>query len=266
MKGSGEGMKNLYYSLKDEYMTIACGKAEYVVRHRVDPAIQLDTWLVQRISINGSLVMSGTDIEGPVKQVGAADFIGGIHGDEKYTSVTILVDGTAIDEHSEIPTTPYARIDVFVTSDLFFCDSDRHAFVRQKHLAFEEDRLTIGNVLTYIGKEDFYVQRWPANGIFSLYKDVMNGYTTNTKCSYITDTGTAPDKYLDCVTFFGNQYCVTIKSLAEKYDSYMGFVHDFKNEARPRFKAYFDTLDNANGDVVLTTDQKVYAEYEIHIV
>jgi hypothetical protein len=259
-------MSRNLYSLQNEWMTIRLGKAEYVFRHRSDPSIQLDTWLVQQIAIGGVIIMSGTDVEGPIKQVGAADFIGGIHGDEQFGSVTLLVDGKPVDPLSAIPETPFDRIDAFVTSTLFFCDSRIPAFERHKHLLFAGEKVVISNAMTYIGQEDFFVHRWPANGIFSFYKDTINGYTTNRSCILINDRATPPDPSIDVVSFYGNGFCATIRSLSEKYGSYLGWVTDFAKEARPRFKAYFDTLDNAHGDVVLHPSDEIQASYEIWIV
>lgn len=259
-------MSDKYYQLKDEWLTITMGKAEYQFRHRIDPAIHLDTWLVQRVSINAVVVMDGTDMEGPIKQVDTTDFIGGIHGDEQYLDVKILVDGKDIAVCETIEKTNFDRIDIFVTSHLFFCNTSRVAFERRKHLLFAENKLIISNAMTYVGEEDFYVYRWPANGIFSIYKDAMYSYTTNESCQPITDAGTAPSKGIDVVSFYGENYCVVIRSLAEKYDSYQGWVTDFAMEARPRFKAYFDTLDNAKGDVILKTSAEILASYEIEIV
>jgi len=259
-------MNKNYYHLKDEILTIVCGKAEYRFRHRTDPSIGLDTWLVRQITVNGIIIMSGTDIEGPIKQVGSADFIGGIHGDEVYFLVRFVVDGVEISSDSEIGDTAFERMDIFVESNLFFCDSTRLAFARAKHLSFEENRLTISNVLTYMGEEIFFVQRWPASGIFSIYKDVMNGYTVNTHCRFITDAGTPADRAIDRAAFFGDGYTVEIGALSEKYASYIGFVHDFANERRPRFKVYFDTLSNAQGEVILKKGDTVRAAYEIRIV
>jgi len=259
-------MNKNYYHLKDEILTIVCGKAEYRFRHRTDPSIGLDTWLVQQIAVNGIIIMRGTDIEGPIKQVGAADFIGGIHGDEVYFLVRFLIDGAEISSDSEIVDTTFDRMDIFVRSHLFFCDSTRLAFTREKHLSFEGNRLTIGNILTYMGDEIFYVQRWPASGIFSIYKDVMNGYTVNTHCQFVSDTGTPADHAMDRATFFCEGYTVEIRALSEKYASYLGFVHNFAKESRPRFKVYFDTLSNALGEVILKKGDTVRAAYEIRIV
>lgn len=259
-------MASGFYCLKDEWLTIEMGKAVYQFRHRVDPAIQLDTWLVQEIAICGIVVMRGTDVEGPIKQVDTADFTGGIHGDEQFFHVQILVDGCEIAPCGEMPRTPFDRIDLFVGSHLFFCDTDRISFERHKHLLFADNRVVISNAMTYLGQEPYYVYRWPANGIFSLYKDTMNGYTTNQSCRLINDKGTPADKSIDTVSFYGDHFCVTIRSLAAKYDSYLGWVTDFYMEKRPRFKAYFDTLDNANGDVVLNQGQEILASYEIWII
>ena len=258
-------MNKNQYRLKDEILTVVCGKAEYRFEHRTDHSIGLDTWLVQQITVNGVTIMSGTDIEGPIKQVGATDFIGGIHGDEVYHCLHLIVDGIEIPTNSKIDDSFFERMDIFVESDLYFCDSTRLAFVREKHLSFEGNQLTIGNVLTYVDEELFYVQRWPASGIFSIYKDIMNGYTVNTHCRFVSDTGTPADHAMDRATFFCSGFTVEIRTTSEKYASYLGFVHDFAKEPRPRFKVYFDTLSNSLGDVILQKSDTIRAAYEIRI-
>ncbi len=253
------------YMLENGRLTICVGKTKFWIERRNDSSINLDTWLIQRMYINDVVIMAGTDIEGPIKQVGASDFTGGIHGDEKYSEIQVFADGKLINLSSKISETKFKEIDVFVKSVIYFCDTTNVAFNRSKRLCFKNGKTSICNTITYIGKEDYSVYRWPASGIFSIYKDLMSGYVTNTDCDYITNTGKVNDVNFDEITFLGENYTAKIKNTGKKYNSYVGFVQDFSGESRPRFKAYFDTLDNFNGDVILKTNDKVFASYEIEV-
>lgn len=254
------------YSLSDGRLTVCVGKSKFWIERRNDKTINLDTWLIQRMYINDVVVMAGTDIEGPIKQVGTDDFTGGIHGDEKFTLVKVLVNGNIIDLTTTIPEKTFNKLDIFVESEIYFCNTSNVAFNRCKHISFERGKTTISNSLTYVGVDDYSVYRWCASGIFSIYKDLMLGYATNTDCKYITDSGKSNDKDFDEITFYGENYTAKIKALSKKYESYVGFVQDFSTEPRPRFKVYFDTVDNYNGEVILKNGEKLFASYEIGVV
>ena len=253
------------YALSNGRLTVCVGKSKFWIERRNDSDINLDTWLIQRMYINDVVVMAGTDIEGPIKQVGASDFTGGIHGDEKFSTVKVLVDGNIIDLSATILEKTFKQLDIFVESAIYFCNTSNTAFTRCKHICFRRGKTIISNSIKYVGTDDYSVYRWPASGIFSIYKDLMTGYVTNTDCEYITNKGKENDVDFDEITFFGENYAVKIKNTGKKYSSYVGFVQDFSGESRPRFKVYFDTLDDYKGDVILKTNDKVFASYEIEV-
>ena len=258
------GMKQTY-SLSYGRLEVCIGKAKFWIERRSDISINLDTWLIQRMYINDVVVMAGTDIEGPIKQVGASDFTGGIHGDEKFSTIKVLVDGNIIDLTATILEKAFEQLDIFVESEIYFCNTSNTAFTRCKHICFRRGKTIISNSIKYVGTDDYSVYRWPASGVFSIYKDLMTGYVTNTDCEYITNKGKENDVDFGEITFFGENYAVKIKNTGKKYSSYVGFVQDFSGESRPRFKVYFDTLNDYKGDVILKTNDKVFASYEIEV-
>src|SRR5699024_6355760 len=98
---TNSGIANRIYNLNDDFM-ITTGNATYVLHHRLDKSKSLDNYLIDEGTINGTTFFKGTDIEGPIKEVGADDFIGGIHGYESVNSVKVIIDGMLLNWGSEI--------------------------------------------------------------------------------------------------------------------------------------------------------------------
>ena len=156
------------------------GKTCYTICRHISPDINLDTWRIYSGDINGVTVFRGTDIEGPIKQVGTTDFISGCHGDERYKSVTILVDGIQIEENDVVAHRKAENVTVYVESVVFFCDNANSvAFERYKKLEFIEKKLIISNKWKYVGGRAFHVDCFTGCGLYSVYKDLLSGYSTD---------------------------------------------------------------------------------------
>ena len=239
------------------------GYVGYRFGRRISNSINLDTWLLRNGTAKGITLWSETDIEAPIKEVGASDFIGGIHGDEQYETVQILVDGILLDMNANYDMT-FNNLTIFVKSTLYRCDSTTPVFTRYKKLEFEGTELIVSNKLICL-VDDFRVERYTGCGLFSMYKDLITGYTVNTEPSLVTDRGLGNNKDMDCGTFFGDGYSVTLKTLYGKTDSYIGNVADFHSENRPRFKMYFDCI-KSSGSYILMTNDILNTAFSIKIV
>jgi hypothetical protein len=239
------------------------GYVGYRFGRRISSSINLDTWLLRNGTAKGITLWSETDIEAPIKEVGTSDFIGGIHGDEQYETVQILVDGVLLDMDANYDMT-FNNLTIFVKSTLYRCNSTTPVFTRYKKLEFEGTELIVSNKLICL-VDDFKVERHTGCGLFSMYKDLITGYTVNTEPSLVTDRGLGNNKDMDCGTFFGDGYSVTLKTLYGKTDSYIGSVADFDGESRPRFKMYFDCI-KSSGSYVLMTNDILNTAFSIKIV
>ena len=242
------------------YLTMN-SKVSYTLRHRVDDSIKVDTWLIQSGSVAGNLLWQGTDIEAPIKEVGAADFVGGIHGDETMQDVIILADGVILDLDQDYEL-DFNKLTVFVTSTLYHCNTTNPAFTRYKKLEFEGGELIVSNRMICLS--DFSVNRYTGCGLYSVYKDQLSGYSTNLENILKTDSGTNNSPELTKVTFYGGGFTIDIETLSGKGEHFSGSVADFSTEARPRFKAYLDCI-NSSG-VQLQANDELNASFRINIV
>ena len=257
----------LVFEKTSSEITVSQGKSVYHIRRHQNSAINLDTWRIYSGEINGARVWAGTDIEGPVKQVGTEDFIGGCHGDEKYRSVVILLDGEQISEDDIVPETAAENVTIFVISDVYFCNSTESiAFERHKRLSFAGRKLTVENKWNYVGAEPFYVERHTGCGLYSIYKDMLVGYSTNEDCELISTRGSGQSRTMDTVYFYGAGFTVRLHTLTGKEYGFLSRVTDFASEERPRFKAYLDCINQSAGSYSMETGDTVNASFEIEIV
>lgn len=246
-----------------EECTITMGKAEYTFKHNIKTSINLDTWMLTSGSANGYLVWSGSDIEGPIKELGASDFIGGVHGDEKFDNIHIILDGNLVDIDEDYDVT-FDNLTIFVKSTLYRCDTTTPAFTRYKKLEFKNSELIISNELVCL-IDGLLVNRYTGCGLYSIYKDIMSGYTVNTTNEFKTEGGMEANENMDTGVFYGDGYTITLKTIDGKTEAYKGYVQDFANETRPRYKLYFDCVNSSNGFEMNTNDE-LSASFSIQII
>lgn len=237
------------------------GNVKYVFERKLKSDINLDTWLLSLGSFNEQIIWEGTDIEAPIKEVNTDDFIGGIHGDEKIESIQFLIDGNLVNETDTIET-DFNNLTIMVKSTLFRCNTLTPAFSRVKKLSFDNGKLTITNKLKCL-LSDFKVERYTGCGLYSAYKTVVNGYSLNTNPSLLSESY-QPNKNLDEGIFYGKGFTVKVKCLEGKTEDYKGSVTDFSNEAKPRFKFYFDSINNYQGKQ-LELNEELLASFSIEI-
>lgn len=266
-KEETDRVSHIEFEKNGNSIVITQGKATYHICRHTNIGINLDTWRIISGEINGEQVWGGTDIEGPVKQVGTDDFIGGCHGDEKYKKIIILLDGEPVAEDINTLKTFADNVTIFVTSDVYFCnDTEKVAFERQKKLEFNRHKLTVENTWRYVGNDPFSVERHTGCGLYSVYKDLLTGYSTNECCDLIKDKETSQSTTMDTVYFYGSGFVVTLHVLTGKGAFYVSRVADFASETRPRFKAYFDCVNHSVGEYVMKTEDAICASFEIEIV
>jgi hypothetical protein len=236
------------------------GRVTYTLRRQTASSLNLDTWRLTDSAVDGDTIWSSTDMEAPIKEVGANDFIGGFHGDETFESVEMICDGTTLDMSNNYDMN-FTNLVVNVKSTVYRCESTTPAFTRYKTLQFNKGDLTISNRMICL-LDSFVVDRYCGCGLYSIYQDLLDGYEVNTRPGEIITSGNVDsNKNLDCVTFYGkNDFTATLKVLSGKTDYYKGFVVHFSGEARPRFKIYFDAIATGSG-YTLKKNEELSASY-----
>ncbi len=253
-------------------MYITLGKATYTLENYIKESINVSVWRLTDLWVGETEIFKTSDIEGPLKEVGTADFIGGYHGDELMQNVIVLADGNVVDMTSEtIDKTTFNRLTVFVESMLNRCDTPSTDVVkRYKVLDFENGKLTIRNTYNIL-VDNFVINRLCGGGLFSIYKDIVNYTSDNvTNMCRATDNTTTSDsvllsssKFYDG-TFYGDGFAIRMRSTGEKLETYTGKIQDYATESRPRLKFYFDSILSASG-VTYNSGDSLTTSFEIEI-
>ena len=237
-------------------------KVKYTFEKRVDDNIKLNTWLLTYGGVNDKDLWVSTDIEAPIKEKDAVDFIGGVHGDEVFESIEILVDGKILDLNNNYRNLNFNNLTIFVKSTLNHCDTSTPAFTRYKKLEFVDKELIVSNRLICLS--DFIVERYTGCGLYSVYKDELVGYSTNTINTLVKSGGQALNKNMDIGYFYGNDFTITVKTISGKTENFGGFVQDFYNEDRPRYKFYLDAINSTIG-VLINVGEELYTSFSVKI-
>ena len=254
-------------------MYITLGKATYTLENYIKESINVSVWRLTDLWIGGETeIFKISDIEGPMKEVGAADFIGGYHGDELMLDVITIADGNVVDMSVQtIEKTTFNRLTVFITSMLNRCDTpDENVVKRYKVLDFSNEKLTIRNTYNIL-VDNFVINRLCGGGLISIYKDIVNYTSDNvTNMCRPTDNTTTSDSVLlssnkfDDGTFYGDGFSIRIRSTGEKFETYTGKIQDYATESRPRLKIYFDSILSASG-VTYNNGDSIATSFEIEI-
>ncbi|MBE5869097.1 MAG: hypothetical protein E7293_09110 [Lachnospiraceae bacterium] len=260
-------MDTLYFEKTGNIVKVRQGKSVYEIKRHTDEKINLDTWRIYSGEINNVSIWRGTDIEGPIKQTGTVDFIGGCHGDERYTQVNILLDGKVVGEQQDVSLTEGTCVVIFVKSDVYFCNNtEQVAFRRCKRLEFRERKLIVSNKWTYVGYETFDVECFTGCGLYSVYKDLLVGYSTDYDSELVNDRGSELRPEIKTAYFYGENFVITLRMLTGKGKHYLGQVHDFAKESRPRFKAYLFGVGRGTGKYLMEQGEELSASFEIEII
>jgi hypothetical protein len=247
-------------------VTITQGKSIYTLKLDVSESRKLSTWRLIKQTINGDEIWKDIDIEAPIKQKDTADFIGGYHGDEYCDTVSMYADGEPLDLAANWTKLTANVFTVFVTSKVNYCDTDTKAFTRHKKLEFTTNKLTVYNVWEYVGTDDFVVLTNCGGGMWSIYCDLIHGYSSNVDCSIKNNAGTSGGTLMNEVTIYGKSgFVTTVKGLtAIDEEHYMADVSYFGSDARPRIKPYFMTVYNSKPKTLKTGD-KMASQFSIEI-
>lgn len=233
------------------------GNHVYGLRLKTDNSINLNTWLINHATYNGEYLFDGTDIEGPIKLTGRSNFVGGIHGYENLTRVHFIADGQDITNGGEIALNNVKVFTAFIESQVYDLNTTNVLFERKKILTFANNELRISNRWIYTSDDVNTVDRFPACGLYSVYKDAIVGCNANNLFTPVEEmTGISSSRYMSSFTFYLKNTNINIQALIGANEiRYRGSLVDFKDEPRPRFKIYFDAWGEEGGPWPLIKDQ-----------
>lgn len=142
------------------YMPSNIGYINYNVVHSVNSSIHVDTWRLgqafscdDEIKKHTAITSHGAEWDMAVRIQGRDDFIGGCaHGDEKYSSFDVKIDGTQKDVTSLNELTPFNRMVVSVDSIGY--DPNDHAsevLLHHKEYTIDARGITLNQKVEFLG-------------------------------------------------------------------------------------------------------------------
>lgn len=217
-------------------------------------SINMNQWRVLKtyITDNNFIVLHDldgqTEWEGAIKEVGADDFMGGTHGDERNISLTVLLDGKATTLINSFDV-EVENIKIINHSILNRVGTQVDLLKRIKVNEWNIDKYSVTNKYTCL--QDFEIEESKIGLMSCRYADngnlINKGYRDNDynvqamSAESIGDLGT---KYKDVrtLTMFGDNIYLSIQCEADysKYPNTNQYIQNFNNDAIPRAKAYFD--------------------------
>lgn len=259
---------SVVFNKQGNLIKITQGKSQYWLKLDTSPTANLNTWRLTRQYINDDIVWDQIDIEGPLKEDGTSDFISGYHGDEAFTDITVIADGKILDLDKNYADTVLTNLTAFIKSNVYYCgDTDNVAFERYKKLEFKNHSLIVSNRWVYVNEKEqpFVVHSATGAGIWSIFTDQINGYSTNIDCSLKNNVSTPGGNNLNEVTIYGKSgFTVTVKGLTPNLsDSYSGTVTYFADEPRPRIKPYFMNVYAGKAKQTLNTGDELNTSFII---
>lgn len=154
----------------------------YKFAYDKDTGIAYEGWRIYSVAIcNTELKVlyyaskeKATDLEGAIQTYMsdgttiAKDFVGGFHGDEKYRTLKITVDGVELDIAADYSLAACESVVAVVESDVFRCETTERIFDRTKTISWSEAGMEVKN--SYKVLVDVKVER-PAVGMLVVYRD-----------------------------------------------------------------------------------------------
>jgi len=242
--------------------TFNMGNHKLYIEHEVDNDIRQNTWRLKRGSIVHNDVESdmwnGSDADGVVRLASENDFLGGYHGDEITTAVSVFIDGESVGTSTAFLEREFKTFVMFVTSNVYHCidsaDSANVAFVRHKIISVDKSGVSISN--HWVASESVNVTT-AYMGMLSVAKSLVTNYSMNSDDAVVDNTTqVAGASYCDKVIMLLNtgniiEYSMSDRSAQVPYG--YGEIYNGVGVSN-RVKAYFAEIYKLDG-LYLTLNQ-----------
>ena len=255
--------KNTNVSIEKENETsyvIRFGKYYTYLKYNEQDSINAHLWNLVGIYYEDgeNVVQVGTDIIGPIKEVGQEDFMGGVHGDETTTEIKITCDGVDIGDKTSIEC---ENINIVLISELYRVSDKTHVYNRYVNINISNGRIRIENLYKCI-VDDSVVDRATNGGLIAITNDKLKSVTMN---NYFSST--APTKSDNgsknnvSATLYWEKGSVTVNNIiGHENNNYKGFLVVFANEIPNRTKVYLDVINN--GKPQMKNGQEILGVFE----
>ena len=205
---------------------------------------------------NIELVTTETDILGPIRETNNL-YIGGVHGKEKTTDLTIIADGI-IQTMSVGDIINCKKLDIIHESDITSTVTNEVTWNRFYHLIFTNMKLVVEN--NYRCIKETTIKRATNGGTFGSPNTVTNAIAVTNKLYKPAPTSDKTvtsyiDNTIEATWYYSNGHSITMSNLVGKEENgYKCIMTVYGAETPIRTKIYFlpvDTSTNYNdGDVL----------------
>lgn len=205
---------------------------------------------------NIELVTTETDILGPIRETNNL-YIGGVHGKEKTTDLTIIADGI-IQTMSVGDIINCKKLDIIHESNITSTVTNEVTWNRFYHLIFTNMKLVVEN--NYRCIKETTIKRATNGGIFGSPNTVTNAIAVTNKLYKPAPTSDKTvtsyiDNTIEATWYYSNGHSITMSNLVGKEENgYKCIMTVYGAETPIRTKIYFlpvDTSTNYNdGDVL----------------
>lgn len=251
---------NLIKKDNDTQFTIYFGDYNIKLLKIEDETINSHAWNILDIRDvnNNILVPYGTDIIGPIKESGEADFMGGVHGDETATIFEIYCDGNVYDRES---TVKFDSLDIIMQSNLHRVSTKEIIANRKIHISITDNEIHVYSQITAL--TNFTVERCTNGGLIAARNNIITGLFIN---NYLLNE--APDtsisgirsKFNTSATIFTSLGKITVENIiGHALDTYRGYISVFTNENPIRTKIYLDTISSQTD---ISTNDTITGEFK----
>ena len=262
-----DASKNYYdYDNVNELLKIYIKGVEFNFKHITDDAKNYNAWRFAEVKIDDFIINPEYgDIEGPLKELGAEDFISGVHGNELFNDLTIFIDGSRLSSFSsELFKGNFNKIVIYEKSTVY---RNVNTPVISRNLQIEiDEKITVNNNWKFL-VDNFLVEKATSGGVFSIFNNLLNFYSTNLdyelKTPPTSTNGTViSSNNISEVTFITNQSkYISVKKL-KNYPYENSILQNFTSDNR--LKAYLYAIDSAEG-IKYDTNDVLNTSFEINI-
>ena len=249
----------------DTQYSISNAKVVTTLAKVVSAAINQNAWnITDIVKLDTSVLPTGTDVLGPIQELGQSDFSGGVHGHEVGTDLKIYLDGVEFSGTTAV----FNRCDIYIESDIYRADENVKTFERHVHICFEKTTITFE--VGYTAVNDVVVYRATNGG---LYAETVN---------HISDIVTNVDGIVDVWGNYSthwesnmvsqvfhlnrNNARVSVRNIyGHHLSTYKGALNVFSSESPVRYKTYMDIIAATNNGTAVSAGETVYGSWELII-
>ena len=237
------------------------GKYHMKLFYSDSESADMHNWNIGKIYYGSEIVVpAGTDIIGPIKISGDADFLSGVHGSSTTTMIKVYADGVPVELNSSLAK-KFSRLTIFMIDECRSEKTREHVFDRYVTIEITKNKIHICNMFKCVSSSPVTVERATNGGLMAVRNNILTGASMNnyicTEPPVVTINNDSPKNVHAVLNL--TMGSITIDNIVGKENStYKGKFNVFINENPVRTKTYFDIMQNEQ----VTKGKEIIGEFE----